>query len=237
MDTVTGRRTMIPALALVGVVAAVGVGYAAIPSSGGVIHSCYKTGSNPSGHLRVIDAEAGETCAKNETALTFNQQGPKGDTGPQGPKGDTGAQGPKGDTGAQGPKGDTGAPGVSTTTFAIDGGIDLASGFRKVLSKTLPAGSWAIVATANTTAGQGIFSGGDHIFDASCELRNGATPIGGATDRRFVPEDDKVKRSLSMNGGAQVPAGGGEVSLWCKSQIDDRVDYAQMMMMQVDGFS
>lgn len=105
-----------------------------------------------------------------------------------------------------------------------------------VLSKRLPAGSWAIVATANTTVGQGNF-GGDRIADAHCELRNGASVIGGATDRRFLPADDKVKRSMTTNGGAQVPARGGEVSMWCESQLDDYVDSAQMMLMQVGGFS
>ena len=36
------------------------VAYAAIPSSGGVIHACYKAIPNPSGALRVIDdADAG----------------------------------------------------------------------------------------------------------------------------------------------------------------------------------
>jgi hypothetical protein len=42
-----------------------------------------------------------------------------------------------------------------------------------------------------------------------------------------------------MNGGAQVPAGGGDVSLWCSSQFgsNERVEYAQMMLVQVGGFS
>src|SRR5215213_9335262 len=76
------------------VVAASGAAYAAIPSADGVIHSCYNASSNPSGSLRVIDAEAGAKCNKNEKSLAFNQ------TGPQGPKGDTGPQGPQGPTGA-----------------------------------------------------------------------------------------------------------------------------------------
>jgi hypothetical protein len=66
------------------VVAASGAAYAAIPSADGVIHGCYNASSNPSGQLRVIDAEAGAKCGKNEKVLDFNQRGPKGDTGPQG---------------------------------------------------------------------------------------------------------------------------------------------------------
>ena len=48
---------------------------------------------------------------------------------------------------------------------------------------------------------------------------------------------DTVKRSLSMTGGGQVPAGGGEVSLWCNSQYEDTLTGAQLMMLQAGGFS
>lgn len=54
-----------------------------------------------------------EACKKNETRVSWNIEGPKGDrgaTGPQGPKGDTGATGA---TGPAGPKGDTGATGAT----------------------------------------------------------------------------------------------------------------------------
>jgi hypothetical protein len=78
--------------------------------------------------------------------------------------------------------------------------------------------------------------GGDENVDVSCQLRNGANFIGGATDRIFISQNDLGKTSLSMNGGAQVPAGGGEVSLWCMSQIEGAVD-AQIMLLKVGGFS
>jgi hypothetical protein len=154
-----------------------------------VIHACYNASSNPSGSLRVIDAEAGAKCAKNEKPLDFNQTGPQG---PQGPAG------------------------ISMATFAFTTAfVALPETFTKVVSKNLTAGSWAIVATVNTNVYSqgGGPTAGDNIRDVSCELRNGATVIGSATDRRAIPLDDLVKRSLSMNGGAQVPAGGGEVSV------------------------
>jgi hypothetical protein len=59
-----------------------------------------------------------DDCKTNETLLTWNAQGPKGDQGiqgPVGPKGDTGSSGTNGVNGAPGAKGDTGnsgAPGV-----------------------------------------------------------------------------------------------------------------------------
>jgi hypothetical protein len=108
--------------------------------------------------------------------------------------------------------------------------------FTKVVGKNLPAGSWAITATANLSSGVAFTQ--DNVRDAVCELRNGSGFIGGAADRRVIPDGDFVKRSLSMNGGAQVPAGGGEVSLWCKSQgAFETVDYGQMMIIRLDGFS
>jgi hypothetical protein len=49
---------------------------------------------------------------------------------------------------------------------------------------------------------------------------------------------DNWHDSLSMNGGAQVPAGGGQISVWCKSDVgaSQDVSYAQMMVARVGGF-
>jgi hypothetical protein len=58
----------------------VGVATAAIPDSNdGEIHGCYKKNN---GQLRVIDAQAGDTCGPSEVALAWNQVGPTGPTGP-----------------------------------------------------------------------------------------------------------------------------------------------------------
>jgi Collagen triple helix repeat (20 copies) len=107
------RRLLLPALTLA-VVLGVGVAYAAIPDAGGVISGCFKTADGTDGakgDLRVVDAAGGETCKKNETALSWNQrgvQGAKGETGAQGPAGPQGEPGP---AGPQGEKGETGATG------------------------------------------------------------------------------------------------------------------------------
>ena len=254
--TLRRRARWMIASSLTTVLVAGGLAWAAgaIPGADGVIHGCY---NDTNGNLRVIDP-ATTSCRIAETAIFWSQQGPKGDQGLQGPKGDKGdqgLQGPKGDQGLQGPKGDkgdqglpgakgdAGAPGISTATFAGSGSVLLDPGnvWFKVASKNLPAGSWAIVATVNTT---GV---GAEVTDVRCELRNGEAFIGGTVDRRAFPSDahDTVRRSLSMNGGAQVPPGGGEVSLWCLSQgqsgdtgfASDFVSSSQMMMIQVGGFS
>ena len=70
------------------------------------IRACMHNGSN---QLRIIGAT--ETCGKTERLLTWNTQGPKGDTGPAGPQGNIGPQGPKGDTGPEGKQGPAGPEG------------------------------------------------------------------------------------------------------------------------------
>ena len=69
----------------------------AAAASTGVIYACV---NNSSGTIHVVSSA--DTCSTNEVALAWNQQGPKGDTGPQGPKGDTGPQGPTGPAGMGG---------------------------------------------------------------------------------------------------------------------------------------
>ena len=58
-------------------------------SSTGVISGCYQNSGNDSGPapgtLRVIDAQAGDTCSPGETPLSWNQTGPAGPAGPHGP--------------------------------------------------------------------------------------------------------------------------------------------------------
>lgn len=68
---------------------------AAIPGPNGVIHACYSNNTpllgNGSGAVRIIDSAA--TCKSNETAITWNQQGPAGSQGPTGPQGPAGPGG------------------------------------------------------------------------------------------------------------------------------------------------
>jgi hypothetical protein len=68
------------AAALLAVAAVAG---AAIPDSDdGRIHGCYQKNQ---GQLRVIDAQAGQTCRPSEKSLAWNEQGVQGETGPRGP--------------------------------------------------------------------------------------------------------------------------------------------------------
>jgi hypothetical protein len=103
----------------------------------------------------------------------------------------------------------------------------------KVASKNLSAGSYALIGTMNSASYYPY--GGDQVREDVCELRNGTGFIGGAHDRRVIPNGDFVKRTLTMTGGAQVPAGGGEVSMWCTG--DGHSVYGHIMIIRLDGFS
>ncbi len=105
----------------------------------------------------------------------------------------------------------------------------------QVASKHLAAGSYVVYATANLTSSF-PFGGHDLIQDTVCELHNGAGFIGGATDRRMTPSDQSTSMSLSLNGGAQVPDAGGDVSLWCREQDGGALEDAQIMILKVAGF-
>jgi hypothetical protein len=78
-----------------------GVGYAAIPGNGGVVHGCYDTGASLNGAypLYVVD---GTSCPAGRsgpmTALDWNATGPPGPQGAAGPEGAKGPAGPMGPT-------------------------------------------------------------------------------------------------------------------------------------------
>jgi hypothetical protein len=108
-------RTKLAVATAAAVLASGGVAAATNVFSDDAIHGCYK---QPNGQLRVV-AAAGD-CKDNETALTWNQQGPAGAdgragaagvAGPQGEKGEKGDTGPQGEKGDTGPAGQDGAPG------------------------------------------------------------------------------------------------------------------------------
>jgi hypothetical protein len=87
------RKILVLAAASSILIAAAVAATAAIPDANGVIHGCRNT---KTGALRVIDTDKGQTCTKDEAALTWNQAGPQGPPGPQGVQGPAGANGVSG---------------------------------------------------------------------------------------------------------------------------------------------
>jgi hypothetical protein len=73
------RKTLVLVAALLTLLAVAMAATAAIPDANGVIHGCRNT---KNGVLRVIDTDKGQTCGKDEAALSWNQTGPQGPAGP-----------------------------------------------------------------------------------------------------------------------------------------------------------
>jgi Collagen triple helix repeat (20 copies) len=111
-----GRGLRVIGLSTILLALAAGIAYATIPDSGGLYTACV---AKTTGAVRLIDtSQTGQTpashCLPQETQVSWNQQGPKGDPGPQGPQGDpgpAGAQGPPGPQGDPGPQGSQGPAG------------------------------------------------------------------------------------------------------------------------------
>ena len=107
------------ALTLVAGGTAAGAAIGGNPIDGsGVIHGCYSIKAVGGSHSVALQ-DAGTTCSKGSTAISWNQQGPagpQGQPGPQGATGINGPQGPAGATGATGPAGPTGPAGTSGNT-------------------------------------------------------------------------------------------------------------------------
>lgn len=85
------RKHFILPCALVAVLVAGGVAVAAstgIVGADGTIKGCYRS---VGGDLRLVDDST--PCRQNESPISWNQQGAKGETGPQGPAGATGPSG------------------------------------------------------------------------------------------------------------------------------------------------
>lgn len=110
----SGRKRLVAgAVAAAAVLAGTGVVWADPLAGDSVITGCVA----PKGALRIV--EGAEECRDSETALTWNERGPKGDPGVPGPKGEPGAPGADGlpgADGAPGPQGEPGAPGVKGDT-------------------------------------------------------------------------------------------------------------------------
>jgi Collagen triple helix repeat (20 copies) len=91
---------------------------AASPVSSGVITGCYTNAEVNGSHVFVLQ-DAGTTCPKGSTAISWSQTGPAGPAGaagaigPAGPAGVIGAAGPAGPTGPAGATGATGLTGAA----------------------------------------------------------------------------------------------------------------------------
>jgi hypothetical protein len=86
--------------------------------SSGVIHGCWTNAELNGSHAFVLQ-DAGASCPKGTTAISWNMQGPEGPAGPTGPAGATGAAGATGPAGLAGAA--TAGPGGLNVTVVTDG--------------------------------------------------------------------------------------------------------------------
>lgn len=150
-----------------------GAAIAAGPVDGsGVIHGCWTNTAINGSHVFVLQ-DAGTTCPKGTTAISWNQQGPAGPAGPVGPAGAIGPQGPAGAPGPQGPKGDTGAQGPAGPAGATGPAGPAGADGSTVLNGTgAPADS--------------VGNNGDFYIDTAADVlygpkANGTWPAAGAS--------------------------------------------------------
>jgi hypothetical protein len=126
-------------VALVGVALGLGgVAFATIPDSSGTIHGCY----GRKGKLRVV--KAGSNCRRNETAIEWNQRGPRG------------AIGPTGATGASGGWNVVAAEETSEVSTASDTHVDLGG---PTLTVVVPATGLIELYARADLKGEGDFGG------------------------------------------------------------------------------
>lgn len=196
------RAKLAAAAASAAALAVAGVAFGAIPGTGGVISACY---DNQIGLARIYDAQGStpKACGRNETAISWNQQGPKGDkgdTGPQGPAGPTGATGaagpagPAGPAGAAGPAGPAGPAGTSLAYSGSRGEVAVA-GQTTIISKTLPAGNYVVTAHVDTFSP----SFADDAF--------GRCDIPGDTASFFFPDGDDINGNATLTAAVAHPGG------------------------------
>jgi len=106
----------------------------------------------------------------------------------------------------------------------------------QVINLNVPQGNYTVAATA-TFSGVSFNGGGPAIRSVDCRLRSNGVDGSITRDRRPVPVNDFVERSLSLNGIASAPAGGGDVTLLCASMTaDEFIDDAQMVVTRVGSF-
>ena len=219
-----------------------GVGMRAIPDRRGSIHGCYgKLG----GVLRVIDTAKSQRCLSAfEVPVDWNQTGRRGQ-GDQGPAGATGAAGPAGPAGSAGAAGPAGPAGPSGPPGP--GGAATTASFVAADRVILPDDTWCrshprpcrreLGPLRDRQPQLGIpFGGHDSIQDTSMRASQWRGVHRWRHGSKGHAGGQFTSMALSMNGGAQVPDGGGDVSLWCREQDGGSLDGAQIMILKIAGF-
>lgn len=168
------------------------------------------------GSLEAKDLKAGTSLAGPAGAV--------GPTGSQGPKGEPGAAGAPGANGAQGPAGATNAYFKQLLNLVFTAGSTM------VLEGTiaLPAGSYAVTASvkvenndvANGTQGE-------------CRLAGTTTVDVGGAFAPIEPGAGYGEATISLVGTTVIPAGGGDLQLFCRRTAGDGVSFGSAKIVAI----
>ena len=201
------RRNTLGALALF--MALGGTGYAATGgfSSGGALHAC----ANGEGVIRLV--KPGKKCKKGQTAVAWNQTGPKGAAGA---KGATGAAGAPGTNGLEGPRG----PSAGFEAYNDSAGnFGPAAVPGKVMGKlAVPAGNYMVTAKLIVGSDEG---------EAQCRLENNETADADYSDAALEP--GRFTISLESTASFSTP---GEWMVKCMAISGDSSISAQQLKIQ-----
>ncbi|TVZ01917.1 hypothetical protein EAS64_31250 [Trebonia kvetii] len=233
MERARLRMLLIGTGSAVVLVAGGGIAYAAGVASGpvdssGAFHGCY-TNQAVNGSHAVVLQDAGTTCPKGTTAISWSMTGPAGPAGPAGdtgavgaaggagPAGATGATGatgpagPKGDTGDTGPAGPQGLAGTSLSNISDLGGLACSTHDGQAGTIAVrPAASDNTIAVTCVAAGGSTGTTSVTHDDGVGQTWTDASPLGTYT----LAEADQAA-------GAYIGANGGSAfSVTCGTSID-----------------
>jgi hypothetical protein len=179
-----GRKRALLGAGVLVLAAAAGISYAAIPGGDGEIDACY---GKVTGIVRIVDAEAGQTCHANEQAISWRQQ----------------------DEPIRGFRSRRATPDEVDITVVGEGPIGFpAESGTHILSLKLPQGVYHADATIAVRKG---FGNGDFL----CWVHDGTT-FSIFTRTTLGDAPGHVKRNtVSGTGFYSIPAGGGALTLEC----------------------
>jgi hypothetical protein len=136
-----GRVLVVTAIGMALVCAGIAYSSSSRSATTTTLTACVKQGN---GGMRLVGAAT--DCKNDESAVTWNVQGPKGDPGPQGPQGPPGDKGDKGDPGTPGTPGTNGTNGTDGTN-----GISVTSVALGTGDANCPNGGSAFTSASGTT--------------------------------------------------------------------------------------
>lgn len=180
----SGRTRAVLGAGVLVVAVAAGISYAAIPGGDGEIDACY---GKVNGIVRIVDAEAGETCRENEQAISWRQQ----------------------DEPVRGYRARRATPDEVEITVVGQGPLGFpADSGTHILALDLPQGVYHADATIAVRKG---FGNGDFL----CWVHDGSV-FSIFTRTTLGDAPGHVKRNtVSGTGFFSVPAGGGTLTLEC----------------------